>query len=84
MLVLIRPESIQLEELVDGASAPEGRHRGQGPSCTRSWARSPASPSTSDLGDLVADVPSIRALTMLPETRVAVRVDPVGVRMLKR
>ena len=39
---------------------------------------------SSDLGDLVADEPSLRALTMPPGTRVSVRVDPVGVRMLKR
>ena len=38
----------------------------------------------SDLGDLVADVPSIRALTLPPGTRVACAVDPVGVRLLAR
>jgi hypothetical protein len=32
----------------------------------------------------VADVPSLRALTMPPDTRVGVRVDPAGVKLLAR
>ena len=32
----------------------------------------------SDLGGLVADVPSLRALTMPPDTRTSVKVEPGG------
>ena len=83
VLVLIRPESIQLDELAGGASAPEGVIEGKVLMHTFLGSVTRVT-LASDLGDLVADVPSIRALTMPPDTRVAVRVDPVGVRMLKR
>jgi len=83
VLVLIRPESVQLEELADGASAPEGVIEAKVLMHTFLGSVTRVSLS-SDLGGLVADVPSLRALTMPPDTRVAVRVDPVGVRMLKR
>ncbi len=83
VLVLIRPESIQLEELADGASAPEGVLEGKVLMHTFLGSVTRVSLS-SDLGDLVADEPSLRALTMPPGTRVAVRVDSAGVRMLKR
>ncbi|HEY5181960.1 MAG TPA: hypothetical protein VIJ07_19695 [Dermatophilaceae bacterium] len=36
----------------------------------------------SNLGNLVADVPAIWALSMPPLTRVAVRIDPAGVRLV--
>ena len=35
-----------------------------------------------NLGNLVADVPAIWALSMPPLTRVAVRIDPAGVRLV--
>ena len=82
-MVLIRPESVDLVELADGANAPDGSFEGKVlmhtflGSVTRMTLES-------DLGDLVADVPSLRALTMPPDTRVSVRVDPAGVRLLAR
>ena len=83
VLVLIRPESIQLEELHEGADPTDGTF--QGKVLMHTFLGSVTRVAlTSDLGDLVADVPSLRALTLPPDTRVAVRVDPVGVRMLKR
>jgi putative spermidine/putrescine transport system ATP-binding protein len=81
VMVLIRPESVGLEELVDGADVPDGAFGGKVlmhtflGSVTRMTL-------DSDIGQLVADVPSLRALTMPPETRVGVQVDPAGVRLL--
>jgi putative spermidine/putrescine transport system ATP-binding protein len=83
VLVLIRPESIELSELADGAAPPQGTFEGKVLMHTFLGSVTRVSLS-SDLGDLVADEPSLRALTMPPGTRVAARVDPVGVRMLKR
>ncbi len=83
VMVLIRPESVGLQELVDGADAPDGAFAGKVlmhtflGSVTRMTL-------DSDIGQLVADVPSLRALTMPPETRVSVEVDPAGVRLLAR
>jgi putative spermidine/putrescine transport system ATP-binding protein len=83
VMVLIRPESVNLEELVGGESVPDGAFEGKVlmhtflGSVTRMTL-------ASDLGELVADVPSLRALTMPPETRVGVYVDPAGVRLLAR
>ena len=83
VMVLIRPESVGLEELVDGADVPDGAFGGKVlmhtflGSVTRMTL-------DSDIGQLVADVPSLRALTMPPETRVSVEVDPAGVRLLAR
>ena len=82
-LVLIRPESIDLEELYDGAAPPDGVFEGKVLMHTFLGSVTRVA-LTSDLGDLVADVPSIRALTMPPETRVGVHVDPVGIRLLPR
>ena len=83
VMVLIRPESVDLRELADGAAAPEGVIEGKVLMHTFLGSVTRVNLS-SDLGDLVADVPSLRALTMPPGTRVAVRVDPVGVRLLPR
>ena len=83
VLVLIRPESIELSELSDGATPPEGTFEGKVLMHTFLGSVTRVTLS-SDLGDLVADEPSLRALTMPPDTRVAARVDPAGVRMLKR
>jgi putative spermidine/putrescine transport system ATP-binding protein len=83
VMVLIRPESVDLVELAGGANAPDGSFEGKVlmhtflGSVTRMTLES-------DLGELVADVPSLRALTMPPDTRVSVRVDPAGVRLLAR
>jgi len=81
VMVLIRPESVGLQELVDGADVPDGAFGGKVlmhtflGSVTRMTL-------DSDIGQLVADVPSLRALTMPPETRVGVQIDPAGVRLL--
>ena len=83
VMVLIRPESVDLQELADGAAAPEGVIEGKVLMHTFLGSVTRVNLS-SDLGDLVADVPSLRALTMPPGTRVGVRVDPVGVRLLPR
>jgi len=83
VLVLIRPESIELEELRKGADPATGSFEGKVLMHTFLGSVTRVA-LASDLGDLVADVPSLRALTLPPDTRVAVRVDPVGVRMLKR
>ena len=83
VLVLIRPESVDLGELVAGAAAPEGVFEGRVVMHTFLGSVTRVS-LTSDLGDLVADVPSIRALTMPPDTRVAVSIDPAGIRLLAR
>ena len=83
VLVLIRPESVELHELLDGAAPPEGAFEGKVVMHTFLGSVTRVA-LTSDLGDLVADEPSLRALTMPPDTRVAVSVDPAGVRMLKR
>jgi putative spermidine/putrescine transport system ATP-binding protein len=83
VLVLIRPESVDLEELADGAAAPGGAFEGKVIMHTFLGSVTRVS-LASDLGDLVADVPSIRALTMPPGTRVGARVDPAGVRLLAR
>jgi len=83
VLVLIRPESVDLKELADGATPSDGAFEGKVAMHTFLGSVTRVNLS-SDLGDLVADVPSLRALTMPPGTRVAVRVDPVGVRLLPR
>ena len=83
VLVLIRPESVDLKELADGATPSDGAFEGKVAMHTFLGSVTRVN-LTSDLGDLVADVPSLRALTMPPGTRVAVRVDPVGVRLLPR
>jgi putative spermidine/putrescine transport system ATP-binding protein len=83
VMVLIRPESVDLVELAGGANAPDGSFEGKVlmhtflGSVTRMTL-------DSDVGKVVADVPSLRALTMPPDTRVSVRVDPAGVRLLAR
>ena len=83
VLVLIRPESVNLKELADGATPSDWSFEGRVAMHTFLGSVTRVNLS-SDLGDLVADVPSLRALTMPPGTRVAVRVDPVGVRLLPR
>ena len=83
VLVLIRPESVNLEEIADGAAPPDGVLEGKVVMHTFLGSVTRVN-LTSDLGDLVADVPSLRALTLPPGTRVGVRVDPVGVRLLAR
>ncbi len=83
VMVLIRPESVNLEEVPAGETVPEGAFAGKVlmhtflGSVTRMTLES-------DLGKLVADVPSLRALTMPPDTQVGVYVDPAGVRLLAR
>ena len=82
-MVLIRPESVNLDEVPAGETVPEGAFAGKVlmhtflGSVTRMTL-------VSDLGKLVADVPSLRALTMPPDTQVGVYVDPAGVRLLAR
>jgi putative spermidine/putrescine transport system ATP-binding protein len=83
VLVLIRPESIDLEELRDGVAPPEGVFEGEVLMHTFLGSVTRVA-LASDLGDLVADVPSIRALTMPPETRVGVHVEAAGIRLLPR
>jgi ABC-type Fe3+/spermidine/putrescine transport system ATPase subunit len=83
VLVLIRPESIDLEELHDGAAPPDGVFEGKVLMHTFLGSVTRVA-LASDLGDLVADVPSIRALTMPPETRVGVHVEAAGIRLLPR
>ncbi len=83
VLVLIRPESVALEELADGMPVPDGVFEGKVVMHTFLGSVTRVS-LASDLGDLVADVPSVRALAMPPETRVGVSVDPAGVRLLAR
>ncbi len=83
VLVLIRPESIELDELTDGAVPPEGALEGKVLMHTFLGSVTRVS-LASDLGGLVADVPSLRALTMPPDTRTSVKVNPAGVRLLSR
>jgi putative spermidine/putrescine transport system ATP-binding protein len=83
VLVLIRPESIQLVEVTDGASPAEGAFAGKVLAQTFLGSVTRVSLS-SDIGDLVADVPSLRALSMPRDTRVDVHIDPAGVRVLPR
>jgi putative spermidine/putrescine transport system ATP-binding protein len=83
VMVMIRPESIELRELSGGAAPPAGAFEGKVLMHTFLGSVTRVSLS-SDLGDLVADEPSLRALTMPPDTRVAVHIDPAGVRMLSR
>ena len=81
VLVLIRPESVGLEELPNGAAPAGGLmeatvllHTFLG-AVTRMGLESP-------VGTLIADLPSVRALTLSPGTRVGIRIDPSGVRLL--
>lgn len=82
VIVLIRPESVTLEE-VGGKPLPDGTigervimHTFLGP-VTRIGL-------DSDMGPLMADVASARALSLEPGAKVALRVDPAGIRLLPR
>jgi putative spermidine/putrescine transport system ATP-binding protein len=81
VLLLIRPESIALEGLADGAPAPagglEGRIRAHtflGPVTRLSVA--------SALGEIMVDVGSARALSLGEGTRVALAWDPAVPRLI--
>jgi putative spermidine/putrescine transport system ATP-binding protein len=82
VLVLIRPESVSIEQ-ADSERAAAGSFGG------RVIMHTFLGPVTrigldSDLGPLTADVPSREALTLAPGTAVMLRVDPAGVRLLPR
>jgi putative spermidine/putrescine transport system ATP-binding protein len=82
VIVLIRPESVTLEE-VDGKPLPDGAIGG------RVIIHTFLGPVTrigldSDVGPLMADVASARALSLAPGTKVALRIDPAGIRLLPR
>ena len=74
VLVLIRPESVGSRSWPPGDRA-RGCHRGQGAHAHLPGLGHPRQPRVRPR-QLVADVPSLRALTMPPDTRVRVRVDP--------
>ncbi len=81
VLLLIRPESITLDRLDDGAVAPDGAvearvraHTFLGP-VTRLTVQS-------DVGELMVDVGSARALSLAEGTRVALSWDPAIPRLI--
>ncbi len=85
VLVLIRPESIAVEEAASAAEVDSARARGS--LGGRVLAFTFLGPVTrlvldTDLGPLVADVPSIQALTYASGTLVSLRVDPAGTHLL--
>jgi putative spermidine/putrescine transport system ATP-binding protein len=82
VLVLIRPESVGVESAA-GGQAPPGAFGG------RVIMHTFLGPVTrigldSDVGPLIADLPSGRALVLCPGTAVALRVDPGGLGLLPR
>jgi putative spermidine/putrescine transport system ATP-binding protein len=81
VLLLIRPESIELDRLADGASAPEGgleggvrAHTFMGPVTRLTVA--------SAIGEIMVDVGSARALSLGEGTRVGLTWDPAVPRLI--
>ena len=83
VLVLIRPGSIELHELLDGAAPPEGAFEGKVIMHTFLGSVTRVA-LTSDLGDLVADEPSLRAPEHAARHSRGGAGRSAGVRMLKR
>jgi putative spermidine/putrescine transport system ATP-binding protein len=81
VLLLIRPESIEIESLEDGASVPDGGLEGKVRSHTF------LGPVTrlnveSAIGEIVADIASVRALSLAEGTRVVMVWDPASPRLI--
>ena len=81
VLLLIRPESIALDQLADGAPAPEGgldgrvrAHTFMGPVTRLTVA--------SAVGEVMVDVGSARALSLGEGTRVGLTWDPAAPRLI--
>ncbi len=81
VIVLVRPESIVLEELPEPQAASGDLFEGRIVAHTFLGAVTRVTVSVA-FGAVTADLPSSRALGLSPGTRVSVRIDPSGVRLL--
>jgi ABC-type Fe3+/spermidine/putrescine transport system ATPase subunit len=81
VLLLIRPETIELAPLADGAAPPNGALEG------KVRAHTFLGPVTrlnvdSSIGDVVVDIASSQALSLAQDTRVALTWDPSTPRII--